>query len=129
MPIAKIEVKRQWKTEQQNYIMEATHAAMMEALKIPQHNRLIRFIEHHPAHFLSPPGTSENYCLVEISQFPGRSLEAKHRLYQAIIRRFGEIGISPQDIRIVLHEVPLENWGVRGGIPASEVDLGFEVQI
>jgi hypothetical protein len=29
----------------------------------------------------------------------------------------------------VLHEVPLENWGIRGGTPASDVDLGFEVGV
>jgi hypothetical protein len=29
----------------------------------------------------------------------------------------------------VLNEVPLENWGIRGGQPASEVDLGFKVNV
>jgi hypothetical protein len=29
----------------------------------------------------------------------------------------------------VLYEVPLENWGLRGGKPASEIDLGFEIAI
>jgi hypothetical protein len=23
----------------------------------------------------------------------------------------------------------VENWGIRGGVPASEVDLGFEVDV
>jgi phenylpyruvate tautomerase PptA (4-oxalocrotonate tautomerase family) len=30
---------------------------------------------------------------------------------------------------IVLNEIPLDNWGIRGGIPASEVDLGFKVGV
>jgi phenylpyruvate tautomerase PptA (4-oxalocrotonate tautomerase family) len=30
------------------------------------------------------------------------------------------------NITIVIHESPLENWGIRGGRPASEVDLGFK---
>lgn len=38
-------------------------------------------------------------------------------------------GIEGNDIMIVLHEVPLENWGIRGGKPASEVDLGFKVDV
>jgi len=37
--------------------------------------------------------------------------------------------IKPKDIFIVLHEVPMENWGIRGGIPASEVNLGFKVNV
>jgi hypothetical protein len=32
-------------------------------------------------------------------------------------------------VLVVLHEPPRENWAVSGGIPASEVDLGFEVDI
>ncbi len=38
-------------------------------------------------------------------------------------------GIKGDDIMIVLHEAPLENWGIRGGRPASEVDLGFKIEI
>jgi phenylpyruvate tautomerase PptA (4-oxalocrotonate tautomerase family) len=30
---------------------------------------------------------------------------------------------------VVLLEPPLDNWGIRGGQMASEVDLGFEVQV
>ncbi len=25
--------------------------------------------------------------------------------------------------------MPIENWGVRGGIPADELDLGFKVNV
>jgi hypothetical protein len=28
---------------------------------------------------------------------------------------------------IILLEPHLENWGVRGGIPASEIDFGFKI--
>jgi len=29
----------------------------------------------------------------------------------------------------VIHELEKENWGVRGGIPATEVDFGFKVEV
>jgi hypothetical protein len=32
-------------------------------------------------------------------------------------------------VLIALREVALENWGIRGGTPASDVDLGFEVDV
>jgi hypothetical protein len=32
-------------------------------------------------------------------------------------------------VLIVLHEPPMESWAVSGGIPASEVDVGFKVDI
>jgi phenylpyruvate tautomerase PptA (4-oxalocrotonate tautomerase family) len=129
MPITRIEVKRSWPPEKQQQFIEARHAAMVEALKIPDHDKLVRFVEHTPEHFVSPPGTSQNFTLVDVSLFVGRSLEAKRNLYQGIVKRFGGLGIDPNDIRIILHEVPLENWGVRGGVPASEVDLGFKVYV
>ena len=65
---------------------------------------------------------------MEYQLFPGRSLEAKRKLYQGIVQRFGALGIQPSDIMIVLHEPPLENWGVRG-LPASEVDLGLDLNV
>ena len=33
------------------------------------------------------------------------------------------------DIFIVLNDIPLDNWGIRGGVPASEVDIGFKVDV
>jgi phenylpyruvate tautomerase PptA (4-oxalocrotonate tautomerase family) len=129
MPIAKIEVRRKWPPEQQQHLIQALHAAMVEALKIPERDKQIRYVEHRPEHFAVPPEATENYTLVELSMFPGRSLEAKQNLYQGIVKRFREIGIEPKDVFIVLNEVPRENWGIRGGIPASEVDLGFKINV
>lgn len=129
MPIARIEVRKSWPAEKQQFLIQALHAAMLEALKIPERDKQIRFVEHRPEHFAVPPEATENYTLVELSMFPGRSLEAKRNLYQGIVKRFGEIGIEPNDIFIVLNEVPRENWGIRGGVPASEVDLGFKINV
>lgn len=129
MPIARIEVRKDWPAETQQQLIEALHTAMVEALKIPERDRQIRLVAHRPEHFAVPPGASDNYTLVELSMFPGRSLEAKRNLYQGIVKRFGEIGIEPKDIFIALNEVPRENWGIRGGVPASEVELGFKVDV
>jgi phenylpyruvate tautomerase PptA (4-oxalocrotonate tautomerase family) len=129
MPLAKIEVRKKWSTMQAQAIIEAIYRAQREALKVPEHDRHIRLIEHAPEHFHVPPGRSENFTLVEISLFAGRTIETKRALYRAIVANLGEIGIAPADVFIVLHEVPLENWGIRGGTPASEIDLGFKVDI
>ena len=129
MPLAKIEVRKHWPPDQVQAIIEAVYLAQREGLKVPEGDRQIRYIEHRPEHFHVPPGRSENYTLVEINIFSGRSLAAKRALYQAIVRNLGELGIAPGDVFIVLNEIPLENWGIRGGVPASEVDLGFKVEV
>ena len=129
MPLAKIEVRKSRPTHEIEDMIEAVYQAQREALKVPEGDRQIRYIEHEPAHFAVPPDKTENYTLVEFTLFPGRSLEAKRKLYQSIVRRFGKLGISPSDIFIVLNEPPLDNWGIRGGIPASEVELGFKLNV
>ena len=89
-----------------------------------------QILTEHPAEaFEVPPGKSDRFTLVEFSMFAGRSLAAKRRLYRALVTDLGRLGIPPSDVLIVLHEVPLENWGIRGGTPASEADLGFEVGV
>jgi len=44
-------------------------------------------------------------------------------LYREIVGRLAAVGIPAGDILIVLREVPLENWGVRGGQPAWSLFL------
>jgi len=129
MPLAKIETRKPRPADEVAALMEAVYQAQREALKVPEGDRNIRYIEHRPEHFAVPPGKSENYTFVEITLFPGRSLAAKKALYQGIVRRFGEIGIAPDDVFIVLNEPPLDNWGMRGGQPASEIDLGFNLKV
>jgi phenylpyruvate tautomerase PptA (4-oxalocrotonate tautomerase family) len=86
-------------------------------------------IEHDPENFEIPPGAGERYTLIEITAFPGRSPTAKRHLYQALVRNLGEAGVPASDISVVLQEPPMENWGIRDGKPASEVDLGFRVEV
>jgi phenylpyruvate tautomerase PptA (4-oxalocrotonate tautomerase family) len=129
MPLAKIEVRRSRPPSEVKALIDAVYQAQREALKVPEGDRQIRYIEHKAEHFAVPPGKTENYTLIEITLFPGRSLDAKRILYRSIVQRFGELGISPTDIFIVLNEPPLDNWGIRGGVPASEVEIGFNINV
>ncbi len=129
MPLAKIETRRSHSPEQVQALMEAVYQAQRVALLVPEGDRQIRYVEHKPEHFAVPPGKTENYTFVEILLFPGRSLDAKRRLYQEIVARFGALGIAASDVFIVLQEPPLENWGIQGGQPASEVQLGFNLNV
>ena len=129
MPLAKIEVRKSRPAEEVAALMEAIYQAQREALRVPEGDRQIRYVEHKPEHFAVPPDKTENYTLVEITLFPGRTLEAKRNLYKSIVRRLGALGIPASDVFIVLYEPPLDNWGLRGGLPASEVDLGFNLNV
>jgi phenylpyruvate tautomerase PptA (4-oxalocrotonate tautomerase family) len=128
MPLAQIEVRRPRSSDEVQAFIDAVYEAQREALKVPAWDRQIRYVEHAAERFAVPPGKTENYTLVTIVMFPGRSLEAKRLLYAGIVRRLGELGVAATDVFIVLHEPPLENWGVRG-VPASELDLGFDLKV
>ena len=56
-------------------------------------------------------------------------MAAKRALYQAVVRNLAAFGVPPLDIKITLIETPPENWGLRGGMPASEIDLGFRIDV
>jgi phenylpyruvate tautomerase PptA (4-oxalocrotonate tautomerase family) len=129
VPLVRLEVRQGRSATQKQTLLQATHAALVEALGIPDDDRLQRIVEHAREDFQLPPGRSDDFVLVEVTMFAGRSRQAKRRLYQALVRNFGELGIAPADVFVVLHEPPLDNWGIRGGQMASEVELGFDVQV
>lgn len=131
MPSTIIEVRRGYSPEQEGRIVEAVQSALIEGFKIPQDDRCVRLLTHEPHRFIVPHGKSqpELYTLVTVSAFSGRSLEAKRNLYQAIVRHLGEARIPADHVKIMLIEIPRENWGLAGGKPGSEVDLGFRVEV
>jgi phenylpyruvate tautomerase PptA (4-oxalocrotonate tautomerase family) len=69
------------------------------------------------------------YTVVTVSAFAGRSLDAKRNLYRAIVRNLSDEGIAPDHVKILLVEIPRENWGLAGGQVGSEIDLGFKVEV
>ncbi len=129
MPNVTIEVRKQYSREQEDGIIDAVHAALMEGIKTPEWDRTIRLIVHPLHRFATPPNGDERYTLVEIDLFAGRSLDAKKALYRAIVKNLESFGIPPDHVKILLRESAAENWGIRGGVPASEVDLGFKVDV
>ena len=129
MPLVTIEARRWMSPAQKARSFAAIHGALVAAFKIPAHDRHQRIIEYAPEDFEIPPGKSERYMLVALDVFAGRSLEAKRQLYGEIVARLGEIGVPANDVLIVLREVAVENWGIRGGVPACDVDLGFEIRV
>jgi hypothetical protein len=128
MPNTTIETRTGWIADASTMI-EAVQSALREALHIPERDRTLRLIEHAPDHFAVPPECGPCYTLIEVTMFSSRSLAAKRALYAALVRNLGKLGVPPHDIKITLIEVPPEDWGIRGGQPASEVDLGFNIDV
>ncbi len=129
MPNVMIEVRRQYSPTEEDGIIAGVHAALMEVLKPPEWDKTIRLVTYEPHRFAVPPGRGDRYTLIEIDLFSGRSIEARRTLYQALVRNLGTLGIPSDHIKVLLRKSGAENWGIRGGVPASEVDLGFKVDV
>ena len=130
MPLVKVEILKGRSAVYKKAIMDGVHSALVEVFKIPDNDRNQRLYELDKEHFEFPDTKSDQYTFIELTVFKGRSLEAKKLLYSAIVRNLQHNpGIKGDDITIVIHEPSMENWGIRGGKPANEVDLGFDVNI
>jgi phenylpyruvate tautomerase PptA (4-oxalocrotonate tautomerase family) len=129
MPLIRVEIREGWSRAEKAQLLHAIHAAAVAALMIPDEDRTQILTEHPADAFEVPPGKGDRFTLIQVTMFAGRSLAAKRGLYRAVVSNLGRLGIPPSDVLIVLHEVALENCGIRGGTPASDVDLGFEVGV
>jgi phenylpyruvate tautomerase PptA (4-oxalocrotonate tautomerase family) len=131
MPSVSIEVRRQYRHEEELALIEAVHAAVHAAFKVPTDEKMVRLVVHQPHRFLCSTSLRqpESYTLINIDAFAGRSLDAKRNLYQAIVDNLKAFGIPGDHVDIVLREIPKENWGLCGGQAACDVELGFKVEV
>ena len=128
MPIVHVHVARGRPAGERKALLDGVHAALVEAFRIPEHDRNQILHEHAPEHFESAKGPG--FTLVELTVFPGRSDDAKRALYAALVRNLERApGIPPEKVLVVLHEPPLVNWGIRGGKAGSDVQLGFKIDV
>lgn len=129
MPDVLVEVRGSWLGARRTQFLNATHAALVAALRTPADDKVVRLVEHQPEHFMIPESAGERFTRIEIVMFKGRSLPAKRALYQSIVRSLEPFGIPKEDVKIVLVEVPPENVGLRGGKAACDVDLGYQINV
>lgn len=128
MPIVHVHVARGRSAAQRKAILDGVHAALVEAFRIPEHDRNQILHEHAPESFES--GKGPGFTLIELTVFPGRSDDAKRALHAAIVRNLqAGAEMSPEQVLIVLHEPPLVNWGIRGGRAACDVQVGFKLDV
>jgi 4-oxalocrotonate tautomerase len=52
--------------------------------------------------------------VVIVEMWEGRTEEQKEKLIKGITRAFEEIGVKPEWLHIIIHDVPRSNWGTRG---------------
>jgi hypothetical protein len=129
MPDVLAEVRKGWVASRGVQFLDAIHAAIVETLHTPEDDKVLRLVEHPPEHFAIPGSAGERYTHIEITMFAGRTLETKRALYQAIVRNLERFGVPAKDVKIILIEVAAESVGMRGGVAACDLDIGYEIRV
>ena len=131
MPSATIEVRRTYSATEETALLLAVHDCIVDAFRVSPVHRNVTLVVHAPHRFLGRTDCPDPDRLTNISLFvlPGRSLAAKRRLYALLVQRLSDFGIPPACVLVRLHELPAENFGVRGGLPVCDVELGYRLDV
>ncbi|WP_263142182.1 tautomerase family protein [Pseudomonas sp. RIT-PI-AD] len=129
MPIVRIEESGPREPEQKRAIVETVYAALKEVFGVSDEELQARY-QSFAAEDFRAPGDREHYLHVHITLFQGRTLPTKRRLYRVLSERLSrQLGVPTTAILVLLDEHPAENWGMRGGIAACDIDFGYSVQV
>lgn len=110
-------------------LSDIIHSCVVDALQYPEDKRFHRFFPLDKEDFYFSKDRTDNYTIIEISMFEGRTTEAKKKLINLLFERVqGELSIAPTDVEITIFETPKCNWGIRG-LPGDELTLDYKVNV
>ncbi|MBD2529810.1 tautomerase family protein [Nostoc flagelliforme FACHB-838] len=105
------------------------HTSLIEVLQLTPEKRFHRFFPLDKSDFYYPSDRTDNYLIIEISMFDGRSVETKKELIRLLIKNINrKFNIPVDDIEITIFETPKSNWGIRG-LPGDELILNYKVEV
>lgn len=120
MPTVKIELARGKEIDTLLKIKTLVMDAVATALQLAPTDRNVRLMEYEPMFFEPKPPYE---ILIEIALMSGRTNETKKSIFKAIVENLEtNLKIERTKVFIVLNEQPKENWGIKGGISASELN-------
>ena len=122
MPSICIHIRKTYSDSEEIAIMNAVQAALVTAFGVGPDEKNITLIAHRPHRFMCPPDRddSERYTNVTIVGHASRTIEAKRRLYTAIVDNLEVLGIPRNCSLIQLHELPPEDIAILGGHPMTD---------
>ena len=115
MPLVKVNMQAGKSPEFKKSVFDCIHEGLIDAFGIADWDRFQRIEEYDKTSWEAPEGKTENFMIIELTIFPGRTKEQKKTAIEVITARLCEkLKIAPTDVFIVMNEPPLENWGMGG---------------
>ncbi len=115
MPLVRVDMIKGKDEEYKKTLLECIHEGLVESIGIEDWDRFQRIVEIDREDFETAPGKTENFMIIEITMFPGRTKEQKKALIERVTAKLVErLSIAAADVFIVINETADENWGMAG---------------
>ena len=115
MPLVRVDMIKGKTPEYKKTVLNCIHEGLMDSIDIEDWDRFQRIVEIPRDDFETAPGKTDDFMIIELALFPGRTKQQKAAAIKAITSRLeNSLGIAPTDVFIVINEPPLENWGMGG---------------
>jgi phenylpyruvate tautomerase PptA (4-oxalocrotonate tautomerase family) len=114
MPLVRISMLNHFSDARVGEINDAIHGGLVDAIQIEDWDYFHRVDTYEKRDFIFPDFKSQNFMIIEIHLFPGRSDEQKQQIFQSVCSRLNRIGIDENDVFIELIEQPNAHWGIAG---------------
>lgn len=121
MPIVRISLRAGKPEAYRQAIFDSLYRAMRETLSVPEDDQFMTISEHDAANFRYGNAygvpRSADVVYIDITVFNTRTVEQKKALYRRIAELLAESpGIRPEDVFVIVHDAPKENWSVGNGV-------------
>lgn len=101
-------------------IFDSLYRALRDTLSVPDDDQFMTISEHDDANFRTGNAygvvRSADVVYIQITVFNTRTPEQKKALFRRSAELLGESpGIRPEDVFVIIHDAPKENWSVGNG--------------
>ena len=114
MPFIQIDLDRALYEAKHEQMSAEIHQAQIDALGIPADDLFQSFQPHEPGELKFSPSYNgvdrQSLVLIRITMVHMYSVNTKRQLFEAIVARFGALGIRSEDILISVVENGFEDW-------------------
>lgn len=115
MPLVKIEIVKGKSQEYKKNLLDAVHTGLINSIQIQDNDRFQRLYELDDELFERGYGKTNQFTMIEITMFQGRSKDQKARIFEEITKELSKrLNIKATDVFIVINDPMDENWGFAG---------------
>ena len=122
---------QKFSSEEKRALADALNLALHEAMNTPMDDRFVIISEHKDDEFFIHPTfpameRSDKRMVVTVTFGTSRTVEQKRKLAELVTRYAVEkVGVSQDDISLMMYAIPLENMSFGGGKLVSDIDLSM----